>query len=66
MTKAVEWKRGGYERGAYWAIPADGRYADAAGFAVHTYNGQDEESFQAACRQAQRQRDIWIRTQNKG
>jgi hypothetical protein len=53
------WKRGGYERGAYWAQNSDGLMR----FPVEI--SADEAQYQANRRQAQKSRDVFIREQNK-
>ena len=62
MTDQIVWNKAGYERGAYWARSISG----LKGFTVESKPGQSDDEYQAARRQAQRSRDVWIRNQNKG
>jgi len=58
MTEANTWKRGGYERGAYWAVRSGG----LQGFSVE-YDA-DDAVWRANCRKAQKERDAFIRVEN--
>jgi hypothetical protein len=53
------WVRGGYDRGSYWAQSPD----LIKGFPVKY--SKDEQQYQANRRKAQKERDVFIRVENK-